>query len=49
MNYKFSQKEDVWDSETKEEEKAEKSVKPVLMDRINFNTEGNYSNLQFSI
>jgi len=49
MNYKYSQKEDVWDKDIKEEEKADKSVKPVLLDQLSFNTEGTNDDLNFYI
>jgi len=43
-------RQDVWDEDVKEEEKAEKSVKPVLLSKLGFNTEGsNSGDLQFSI
>lgn len=37
QNYNFSRKEDVWGPDIKDEEKAEKSSKPVLLDSLNLN------------
>ena len=36
MNYQYSLKEDVFDKETTEDEKAEKSQKPVLLESLDF-------------